>query len=106
MLKLNVRKGDQVLVLSGNERGARGKVLSVDRESFRAIVEGVAIRKKHVRRSQQNPKGGVIEKESPIHVSNLMMVCPKCGKPSKMGRRRVKEASLRFCKSCEEVVVS
>ena len=102
-MKLHVRKGDQVLVLSGNERGARGKILSVDRESLRAVVEGVALRKVHVRRTQETPKGGVIEKESTLHISNLMVVCPKCDKPTRVGRQMDRDRSVRACKKCGEV---
>lgn len=101
-MKLHLRKGDRVSVLSGNERGAEGKVLSIDRESLRAVVEGVALRKKHVRRTQANPKGGVIEKETPLHISNLMVICPKCG-PTRVGRRIEQGRAVRICKKCSEV---
>ncbi|MBI4178727.1 50S ribosomal protein L24 [bacterium] len=101
---MNLRKGDEVMVLSGNDRGSRGKILSVNRQKFRAVVEGVALRKRHVRRTQQNPKGGVVEKEASIAVSNLMLVCPKCNAPSRMGRRRVDGRALRVCKKCNEAV--
>ncbi|OGH59756.1 MAG: 50S ribosomal protein L24 [Candidatus Lindowbacteria bacterium RIFCSPLOWO2_12_FULL_62_27] len=104
MQRLYIRKGDRVAVLSGNERGAVGKVLSVDRNKYRAVVEGVALRKKHVRRTQQNPKGGVIEKEAALHVSNLMVICPKCNKPSRLARRVVDGRSLRVCKKCDETL--
>lgn len=105
-MKLRIRKGDQVTVLSGNERGASGKVLSVDREKFRAVVEGVSLRKIHVRRTQQNPKGGVIEKESSLHLSNLMVICPKCQKPARTGRKTDQGKSVRVCKKCNEVMAS
>ncbi len=103
---LHIRKGDEVVVLSGNERGARGKILSVDREKLRAIVERVALRKRHVRRTQDNPKGGVVEKESSLHISNLMLVCPRCGKPTRAGRKVENGQSRRVCKKCNEVVAS
>lgn len=105
-MKLHLRKGDEVVVLSGNERGARGKILSVDREKLRAVVERVALRKKHVRRTQQNPKGGVVDQETPLHLSNLMIICPKCHKPTRVGRKVEKEKSARTCKKCGEVMSS
>ncbi len=106
MVKLHVRKGDEVLVRSGNERGSRGKILSVDVERLRAIVEGVALRKVHVRRTQQNPKGGIIEKEASLALSNLMVVCPKCRKPTRVARRRDQDRNVRVCKKCNESFVS
>ena len=104
--KLHLRKGDEVLVLSGNERGARGKILSIDRKTLRVVVEGVAMRKIHVRKTQQNPQGGVVEREASLPVSNLMVVCPKCHAPTKIARRRSQNRSERVCKKCEEVMVA
>lgn len=107
--RFHLRKGDEVLVLSGNERGARGKILSVDRQSLRAVVEGVAMRKIHVRRTQQNPKGGVVEKEASLNISNLMVVCPKCKQPTRIGRKMGEKQGAprsRVCKKCQEPFVS
>ncbi len=106
MVKLHLRKGDQVAVLSGNERGATGKILGIDREAFRAVVEGVAIRKKHVRRTQDNPKGGVVEKETSIHISNLMVICPKCSKATRVGRKIQDGRLVRVCGKCGEAFPS
>lgn len=105
-MKLHLRKGDQVSVLSGNERGATGKILGIDRAALRAVVEGVAIRKKHVRRSQDNPKGGVVEKETPIHISNLIVICPKCSKATRVGRKMEENRSVRVCRKCGEAFPS
>ena len=102
MIRVHIRKGDRVLVRSGNERGAQGKVLSIDRVKFRAVVEGVAMRKRHVRRTQQNPKGGIVEKEGSIHLSNLTVVCPRCAKPTRVARIVVDGRPNRQCKKCEE----
>jgi len=109
---MHVRKGDQVLVLSGNYKGKVSRVLKVFPESNRVIVEGVNFIKRHTRPSQQNPQGGIIEKEAPIHASNVMVICPKCGQPTRVGRktvwneRRQKREHVRVCKKCGEMIVS
>ena len=71
-MKLHLKKGDEVVVLAGAERGKRGKVLSLSRKSSRAIVEGVKMIKRHTRKSQENPQGAIIEREGTVHISNLM----------------------------------
>lgn len=73
MIKLHVKRGDEVVVLSGVHAGKRGKILEVRRREQRAIVEGVNLVKKHVRKSEQNPQGGIVEREGPLHVSKLML---------------------------------
>ena len=109
---MRVRKNDQVLVLAGNYRGKKGKVLKVFPEKNRVIVEGVNYIKKHSRPTQQNPQGGIIEKEGAIHVSNVMVICPKCNTPSKMGHEvvfdetRNRKNRVRVCKNCGEMLVS
>lgn len=109
---MRVRKNDQVLVLSGNFKGKKGKVLKVFPETRRVIVEGVNFIKRHSRPTQQNPKGGIIEKEAPIHASNVMVICPKCNTASRMGRQSVFDAErnrknrVRICKNCGEMLVS
>jgi len=108
---MRVRKNDQVLVLAGNYKGKKGKVLKVFPEEHRVIVEGVNYIKRHSRPTQQNPQGGIIEKEGPIHVSNVMVICPKCNTPSKMGHETVvdetrnKKNRVRVCKNCGEMLV-
>jgi len=82
-----IKVGDTVQVISGDDRGARGKVLRVDTETNRVLVEGVNIVKKHVRRSQRNPQGGQLKKEMPIAVSNVMLVDPQSGQPTRIGVR-------------------
>ncbi len=87
--QLKVRKGDEVLVISGNDRGKRGKVLKVFPREDRIIVEGVNFIKRHTRPSQQVPQGGIIEREGKIHVSNVMVIDPKSGKPTRIGHKFV-----------------
>ncbi|MBR3698393.1 MAG: 50S ribosomal protein L24 [Bacteroidales bacterium] len=88
-MKLHVKKGDTVLVLSGNDKGKRGKVMSVDRKSQRAIVEGVRMMSKHTRPNAEHPQGGIIKQEAPIHISNLMVIDTD-GNPTRV-RRKIDE---------------
>jgi large subunit ribosomal protein L24 len=100
-----IRKNDIVQVLHGDERGKTGKVLSVDRAEGRALVEGVNRRWKHLRRSQQHPHGARIQKEAPVHVSNLMVVCQACSKPTKVVAKRLEDGDrARICKKCRQAV--
>ncbi len=106
---MRVRKNDNVMVISGNARGKTGKVLKVFKESDRVIVEGVNIIKRHTRPSQKNPQGGIIQKEATIHVSNVLVICPKCNTPTRAGHREVSDATsgrrqvMRVCRNCEEM---
>ena len=104
MSKLHVKKGDTVLVLSGNDKGKQGKVMSVDVEKQRAIVEGVRIISKHTRPNTEHPQGGIIKQEAPIHISNLMVV-DKSGKPTRIGRKRDENGKLvRYSKKTGEIM--
>jgi large subunit ribosomal protein L24 len=102
MAKLNIKKNDQVLVLAGKNRGARGRVLRVLADSGKALVEHVNMIKRHTRPNQaKGIQGGILEREAPIQVSNLMVVCSECGEPSRMGRKRLEDGrGVRVCKSC------
>jgi large subunit ribosomal protein L24 len=106
---MKVRKSDNVLVIAGNYVGKNGKVLKVFREKARVIVEGVNIIKRHTRPSQKNPQGGIVQKEAPVHVSNVMVVCPKCNTPSRLGHAVVTDTTTgkrrltRVCKNCGEM---
>ena len=83
---MHVKAKDTVLVISGKDRGQRGTVLDVSPEKQRVLVEGVNVQKKHVRADpRKGTKGGILEREAPIHVSNLMLVCPRCGNPTRVG---------------------
>lgn len=88
-----IREEDEVVVVTGVEKGARGKVLKVDRDKGRVIVEGINKAYKHVKRSQKNPQGGRLSKEMPIDVSNVMMICPQTGKRTRVGVRYLKDGS-------------
>lgn len=106
MAKLKIKKGDQVLVVAGRDRGARGKVLRMLPKDGKAIVEQINLVKKHTRPNpQQQVQGGVLEREAPIRLSNLMVVCPECGKPSRLGRRRLEDGKgVRVCKKCNATI--
>jgi len=102
--KLRIKKGDTVLVIGGRAKGRQGKVLSVDRFRLRVVVEKVNMIKRHTRPSKDS-KGGIIEREGAIHVSNVMLVCPECGKPARVAISRLEDGQrLRICKRCREAV--
>lgn len=102
--RFHIRKGDTVMAVSGNERGKRGKVLEVLRSSRRAIVEGLNVRKKTVRKSQEHPQGGLIEREASMHISNLMPVDPKSGEPTRVRRDRSSGQARRVSVKSGEVI--
>ncbi|SEK38045.1 50S ribosomal protein L24 [Parapedobacter koreensis] len=106
--KIKIRTGDLVKVISGNSKGSQGKVLEVFIAENRAIVEGVNIVKKHTKPSAANPNGGIIEKEAPIHISNLAYIDPKSGKPTRVGRKVTevngKKKIVRVAKKSGEVI--
>jgi large subunit ribosomal protein L24 len=95
-----IRKGDTVEVIQGKERGKRGKVLRVMVEDERVVVERVNFIKRHVRPTQRNPQGGVIEREAGLHISNVKLVCPSCGQSSRVGVREESSGRIRYCKKC------
>lgn len=98
---MHIRVDDTVLVLTGDDRETQGRVLKVFRGEKKVIVEGVNRVYKHVRPSQRNPQGGRLSKEMPVHVSNVMLVCPSCGSPTRTGARRAADGSKeRYCKRC------
>jgi large subunit ribosomal protein L24 len=108
-MKLKIRKGDQVEVISGRseDRGKRGEVIKVDADANRVVVNGVNIRSKHQRQVQSqgrtiNP--GIVRFEAPVHVSNVMLVCPKCNKPTRVSVNRDSGSAIRFCKKCESSI--
>jgi large subunit ribosomal protein L24 len=103
--KLHIKKGDTVVVISGNSKGQQGKVLEVVREDERAIVEGVNLVSKHTKPNAKSPQGGIIKQEATIHVSNLMLKDPKSGKPTRIGRRLDKNGKLvRYSKKSGEEI--
>lgn len=91
---MKIRKNDNVIVIAGNARGKSGKVLKVYPETRRIIVEGVNIMKRHTRPGQRNPQGGIVQREAPIHMSNVMLLDPKSNQPTRVGTKVVKDESI------------
>ena len=101
-IKPHVKKGDTVVVLSGKDRGKQGKVLRVIPAKAQAIVERVNFFKKHTRPNpQKNVKGGILEREAPIGLSNLQVVCPSCNERTRTGTHNTESGSTRYCKKCD-----
>ena len=101
--KTHIKKGDLVKVLAGEDRAKQGRVLDVDRDRMRAIVKGLNINKKHTKPTTANPQGGIVDKEGPIHLSNLMLIDAKTGTPGRVGRKVNKEGVLeRYVKTTKK----
>ncbi|MFH1485330.1 MAG: 50S ribosomal protein L24 [Chloroflexota bacterium] len=102
---MKIHRNDDVLVIAGKDKGKKGKVHRVYRDRERVLVEGVNMIKRHTKPRGKVRQAGIIEKESPIHVSNLMLVCGKCNKPTRVGMRFLENgAKVRFCRTCNEVL--
>lgn len=102
---MRVKKGDTVLVISGNYKDKKGKVRAAFPKEDRLLVEGVNIRRVHTRPRRRGEPGGILEKEAPIHYSNVMLVCPSCGVPTRIGMMRLSDGKkVRYCKRCNEIV--
>lgn len=100
MVKIKIKKGDEVLVIAGRDRGARGKVMKMLPSQGRAIVERINMVKRHTRPNpQKQVQGGVLEREAPIELSNLMVICPESGNPTRIGRKKLEDGrSARYSK--------
>ncbi|HDD43954.1 MAG TPA: 50S ribosomal protein L24 [Candidatus Desulfofervidus auxilii] len=104
-IKLHVKKNDKVMVIAGKEKGKIGRVLRVFPKTQRVIVEKVNIVKRHTPPSPTTGQGGIIEKEAPIHVSNVMIMCDKCMNPTRVGRKILEDGrKVRYCKKCGELI--
>jgi large subunit ribosomal protein L24 len=102
---LDIKKNDTVMVSTGDEKGKRGRVISISSEGDRLFIESVNMIKKHMKPNKQYSQGGIIEKEAPVHRSNIMLVCPKCDKPTKIGNKILENGKkIRECKKCGEVI--
>lgn len=104
-MKFHIKTGDKVAVISGNHKGQEGVILNMDREKQRAIVEGVNLVTKHVKPTSEKPEGGIKKKEAPIHISNLMLIDPKTGEKTKVGRKADEKGKLkRYSKKTGEFI--
>ena len=103
--KYHIKKNDTVMVVAGKEKGKTGKVLRIFPKKDRAVVEKVNFIKRHMRPGAHSRQGGIVEKENPINISNLMVVCGKCTDPTRVGRRVLEDGSrVRYCKKCDEIL--
>lgn len=102
---LGIKKNDTVLVIRGDEKGKKGRVKAVQMEKNRLLVESINMIKKHMKPSKKQTQGGIIEKEAPIHRSNVMLLCSKCNKPTRIGHNILENGNkIRVCKKCGEVI--
>ncbi len=101
MSRVKIKKGDRVEVIAGKDRGKVGKVLRVFPSENRLIVEKANVIKKHSRPTQKNPQGGIVEMEAPLHLSNVMLICPRCNRRTRVGKAILADGSrVRICKKC------
>ena len=98
---MKIKKGDQVKIISGNDKGKQGKVLKVFSSENKILVEGINLKKKHVRPKQQGKKGELVKMAFPLQVSRVMLVCDKCGKPTRIGYKLEQNKKYRVCKKCK-----
>ncbi len=103
-VKPNIKRGDIVRVIAGDDKGRQGKVLFVEPKKMRAIVEGVNMVSRHTKPNAQYPNGGIIKKEAPVHISNLMLLDPKSNEPTRVGRKRVDGKLKRYSKKSGEII--
>ncbi len=102
--KFHIKKGDKVKVISGDAKGKEGVVIFVDTKNYRAIVEGLNMVVRHVKPSAQNTEGGIIKKEAPIRINKLMLIDPKTGKPTRIGRQKQNGKTVRISKKSGQVI--
>lgn len=102
---MKIKKGDTVLVISGNYKGKKGKVREVITKDKKLIIEGINIKKVHTKPRKTGQPGGILEKELPVSVSNVKLICPSCGEPTKLGFMFLEDKrKVRYCKKCNEIV--
>lgn len=105
LAKTKIRKGDTVMVIAGRERGKTGKVLSLDLERGKIVVEKLNIIKRHTKPNQKNRQGGILEREAPVAISNVLIYCANCQKPVRVGVKPTDDGRrLRVCKKCQDVI--
>lgn len=102
--KYKLRKDDLVQVIAGKDKGKQGKILKIDREKGKVIVAGANMAKKAMKKKNQNDRGGIAEIEAALHISNVMIVCKKCGRPVKIGYKIEGDTKKRVCRKCGEAL--
>ena len=104
-MSLGIKKEDAVVIITGKEKGKKGRVLAVNRDKHQVLVEKINIVKKHMKPNKKYSQGGIIEKEAPIHISNVLLFCPKCSKATKVAVTVLESGEKhRTCKKCKEVI--
>lgn len=101
---MKIKKGDQVLIISGKDKGRKGKVISSLEKEGKVIIEGINLKKKHVKPKKQGEKGQIIQIPLPLSVSNVKIICPKCKKASRIGYKLIDKRKFRICKKCKEQI--
>ena len=104
LIKLHVKKGDTVVVLSGKDKGKQGKIISAMPRSGKVVVEGVNKVKRHSKPSLKVPQGGIITKEMPLHACKVQLLCPACNKPTRIAHKQLNGKNARVCKKCGELI--
>ncbi len=103
--KIGFKKGDKVLVIIGEDKDKKGKIVRIFPKKMEAIVEGVNFFKKHSKPAQKAPQGGIVKQEGALHISNIRLICNKCNKPTTIKREKIKEGKrVRVCKKCGEII--
>lgn len=101
---MKIKKNDTVLIISGKDRGKKGKVIKVLSRENRIVIEGANLRKKHISARRAGEKGQIVEIAVPLDVSNIKLICPKCKKPTRVGHRVVERGKFRICKKCKQEI--
>lgn len=101
---MKIRRNDTVLIICGKDRGRKGKVLKCFPKERKIVVEGLNLRKKHIRPRREGEKGQIVEIPAPLDVSNVKLLCPKCSKPTRVGYKFEKDKKFRICKKCKEKI--
>jgi len=101
---MKIKKGDTVLIISGKDKGRKGKILEVSPKENRILVEGINLRKKHQRPRRTGEKGQIVELPAPIDIANVKLICPKCGKATRVGYKISGEKKYRICKKCGQEI--
>ena len=104
LVKLHVKKGDTVQILSGKDKGKQGKIITAMPKDAKVIVEGINKVKRHSKPSVKVPNGGIVTKEMPLHACKVQLVCPACNKPTRIGHKDINGKNARVCKKCGEVI--
>jgi large subunit ribosomal protein L24 len=105
MRKFNIKRDDEVVILTGKDRAKRGKVLRLIRDKERVVVAGANMIKRHVKDRPGVRQTGIVEQEAPLHISNVMLICPSCGQPTRVARAELSDGShVRQCKKCQEII--